>query len=276
MTECGASGEPKPSLPEPTNTFGREQKPSRRPNPSGPQRIYRIEPMAIRRRHSRPGVSPAVRLLLSATLASGCDLGLPSSLRAQPNPNLARLTFTKLLKGSSPEYMAIVFDSNGLGTYEGRKLDDPPDPRPLRLSPATTRRLFELAASLNHFKSIDLESHKKVANLGWKTFTYEEGDERNRAEFNYTLRREAQQMTDLFERIASVEQHIVVLEYAIKYDHLSLPRELLQIKIDLDSKALADAELMVPALEQIARNPKFLRLAQVRAQNILERLRNND
>jgi hypothetical protein len=32
---------------------------------------------------------------------------------------------------------------------------------------------------------------------------------------------------------------------------------------------------MVPVLEKIARNPRFLHLAQTRAQNILERLQNN-
>jgi hypothetical protein len=47
---------------------------------------------------------------------------------------------------------------------------------------------------------------------------------------------------------------------------------LLQIQIDLDKKALAEPELMIPALEEIARNPRFLHLAQVRAQNILERV----
>ncbi len=186
------------------------------------------------------------------------------------------MTFTKVLKGSFPEYLRISLDANGTATYDGRKLDDPPSPRPFELSPVTTRKLFDLTASLNNFKSIDLESHKKVANLGAKTLAYEQGGQKAEAEFNYTLRREAQQLTDLFERIASVEQHIIVLEYAIKYDHLGLPRELLQIQIDLNNKALTEAELMVPALERIARNPKFLRLAQVRAQNILERLQNNN
>jgi len=33
---------------------------------------------------------------------------------------------------------------------------------------------------------------------------------------------------------------------------------------------------MVPTLDQIARNPRFLHLAQVRAQNILERLQNTN
>jgi hypothetical protein len=76
----------------------------------------------------------------------------------------------------------------------------------------------------------------------------------------------------LFEKLASVVQHVEALEYAIKYDHLSLPRELLRIQEDLNHKALADPELMVPALERIARNPRFLHLAQARAQDILQRV----
>jgi hypothetical protein len=228
--------------------------------------------MEIRRRILRTNLNLLVHFSASTVLALATGLPLPPGLLADQFERPARLTFTKLLKGSMPEYMAITVDSNGRGTYEARKVDDPPNPRNIQLSPGTTRRLFELAARLNHFKSVDLESHKKVANLGVKTLTYEEGGQQYRAEYNDTLRREAQELTELFEKISSVEQHIMVLEYAIKYDHLSLPRELLQIEVDLDNKALADAELMVPALEQIARNSKFLRLAQVRAQNILERL----
>lgn len=184
----------------------------------------------------------------------------------------ARLTYTKVLKGSVPEYLAISVSSNGSGTYEGRKMNDPSEPHPLKLSAMTTRRLFDLAGTMGDFKSVDLESHKKVANMGLKTFVYEADGERYQTQFNYTLSREAQELADTFEKIGAVEQHLATLEYEVKYDHLGLPRELLQIQIDLDNKALADPELLVPALDEIARNPRFLHLAQVRAQNILERL----
>lgn len=213
--------------------------------------------------------------LLSVALALAACLAWPSFLSAQETDTVARLTYTKVLKGSFPESLAVSVDSNGSGTYEGRKLDDPPNPRPLKLSPANTERLFRLARQLDNFQAIDLESHKRVANLGLKTLSYEVRGQKHQAIFNYTLRRDAQELAELFEKIASVEQHISVLEYAIKYDHLSLPKELLQIQIDLDNKALADPELMVPALEQIAANPHFLHLAQVRAQNLLKRLQNN-
>ncbi len=202
-------------------------------------------------------------------------LAFAPSLRAQ-DANLARLTYVKILKGSVPEYLAITVDEKGAGTYEGRQLSDSPNPHTLKLSPTTAGQLFRLAAELNDFKGIDLESHKKVANLGEKTLTYQKGSEKYSAQFNYTMNREAAQLADLFERIGTVEQHIQALEFAMKYDHLSLPGELLQIQIDLEKKALADPELMIPALEQIARNPRFLHLAQVRAQDILQRVQNSN
>jgi hypothetical protein len=196
-----------------------------------------------------------------------------SSWSAESN---ARLSYTRVLKGSIPEYLSISVDSQGKASYEGRGLEESPAPHPFQLSAATTQQLFSLAEALNNFQGIDLESHKRVANLGLKTLVYEQGGVRNQAEFNYTQRHQAQLLAGLFERIASVEQHILTLERAMKYDRLSLPRELLQIQIDLDKRALADPELLVPSLEKIANNPRFLHLAQARAQTILQRLQNTD
>src|SRR5579859_1158576 len=196
--------------------------------------------------------------------------------RAQGEVEPPRLTYTKVLEGSTPEFEEIIVDLNGSGAYDGRKLSSPPNPRPLQLSPATTQRLFALAHALNDFKSVDLESHKNVANMGRKTFTFEEGGQKYRTEFNYSLRREAQELTDLFEKIASVEEHIKTLEYATKYDPLSLPQELLQIQIELNNKALADPEMMAPVLQKISRNSRFLHLAQARARDILQRIGEND
>ena len=188
----------------------------------------------------------------------------------------ARLSYTRVLKGSTPEYLSVSVDSQGKASYEGRRLEEPPSPQPFQLSAATTQQLFSLAEALNNFQGIDLESHKRVANLGLKTLVYEQGGVRNQAEFNYTQRREAQLLASLFEKIASVEQHILTLEHAMRYDRLSLPNELLQIQIDLDKRALADPELLVPSLEKIANNPRFLHLAQARAQTILQRLQNTN
>lgn len=219
----------------------------------------------------RQSLSPPIRRLLLLFVALCCGV-LAAPARSQPEGGSPTLTYTKVLKDSVPEYLAITVHADGTGTYEGRKLDEASNPRSLKLSPSTTQELFALASELGNFRSIDLESHKPVANLGLKSFIFEDGAQKNRCDFNYTLNRRAQALTDLFEKIATVERHLVSLEYAMKYDHLSLPKELLQIQIDLDNRALADPELLVDALEQIAHTSRYLHLAQVRAQNILQRV----
>jgi hypothetical protein len=198
------------------------------------------------------------------------------AVRAQDLRSVPRLAYTKTLKGSVPEYVALSVDANGQGRYQGRKLADAPSPRALQISPATTQRLFALAESLDYFRSLTLESRHKVADLGQKTLTYEAGGQVSRVQFNYTENRAAQQLIGLFERIGNVEEHIAQLDYAAKYDPLSLPQQLRQIQIQLDEHSLLETELLVPTLEKIASNPRFLHLAQARAQEILKRIRENN
>jgi hypothetical protein len=182
----------------------------------------------------------------------------------------ARITYTRTLRGSSPEYLALSVNSNGTGSYEGRQLADPPHPRDLTLSPATAQKMFALAAELDNFRNADLNSRKKVANLGLKTFTYEAGAEKNQVQFNFTQQKQARDLVDLFEKVAGAEQSVDSLEYAIKYDPLSLPQILLSIQVALNHDDISEPELMFPWLEQISSNPRFMHVAQVRAQDILK------
>jgi len=185
-------------------------------------------------------------------------------------PQTARITYTRTLEGSVPEYIALVVNSDGAGSYEGRRLSDPARPRALKLSQATTQKIFALASGLNDFRHADLDSRKKVANLGLKTLTYESAGEKNAVQFNFTQQKQARDLVDVFEKVAGAEEAVDTLEYAIKYDPLSLPQELLNIQIALNHDDLAEPELMVPSLEQISSNPRFMHLAQVRAQDILK------
>ena len=186
----------------------------------------------------------------------------------------AQLAYSRTFKGSTPEYIAIRVDAKGSGTYEGRRLDESPaqGSRPFQLSPGTTQRIFELAGQLNDFQGIELESHKKVANLGEKTLSYAQGGALNRVVFNYTENRIARQLTEIFEAIGAVEQHVEALEFEMKYDPLGLSQELLQIQIELRDKSLTDPQMLVSTLEKIAHGSRFLHLAQSRAQEIIDQL----
>ena len=209
--------------------------------------------------------------LFNLLVAAG---GHPAAVFPQGPGVPAKLTYSRTFKGSTPEYIAIGVDAKGSGTYEGRKLDEAPPqgPRPFELSPGTTERIFALAGQLHDFQGIELESRKKVANLGEKSFTYAQGGALNRVVFNYTENRTARELVELFEAVGVVEQHVAALEFEMKYDPLGLSQELLQIQIELKDKALTDPQLLVPTLEKIAHGSRFLHLAQTRAQEIIEQV----
>jgi hypothetical protein len=195
-----------------------------------------------------------------------------SSLQAQQLGSIASLTYTKVMKGSVPEYTSLTVDVDGNGTYDGRALSESPRPRSLKLSPATTATLFQMANALDDFRSIRLESNKNVANLGLKTFIYRHDGQENKVQFNYTRNKKAEELLSVFEGIADVEQHIGTLEYSSRYDVLGLPSALTRIEIDLNNKALVDPQLMVPILKKIAGDSQYLHIAQVRAADILRRI----
>jgi len=186
----------------------------------------------------------------------------------------AKLTYSRTFKGSAPEYIAISVDAKGYGSYEGRSLAEAQaqSPQIFQLSSGTTERIFALAGQLRDFQGIELESHKKVANLGEKTFTYQQGEALNRVVFNYTENRSARDLMDVFEAVGAVEQHVAALEFEMKYDPLGLSQELLQIQIELRDKSLTDPQMLVSTLEKIAHGSRFLHLAQSRAQEIIDQL----
>ena len=168
--------------------------------------------------------------------------------------------------------MVVSIDANGNGAYDSHKLEDPSNPRSMQLSAGTTAQIFSLAESLNHFRSLALDSHSKVANLGLKTLTYQVGEEINKVQYNFTVKPAAQQLTGIFEKISNVEEGITALEYGMKYDHLSLAQTLRQIQADLDGHNYVEPSLLIPTLEKISTDPRFMHLAQSRAQEILRRI----
>ncbi len=163
-------------------------------------------------------------------------------------------------------------DSNGQGIYDSHKLADPSSPRRMEISSATTAQVFSLTQALNNFRNVDLDTHHKIAGMGRKTLTYQNGRETSEVQFNYSEDRSAQKLVDLLEKISNVEERITQLEYAMKYDRLNLPQILFQIQDDLENRYYVEATLLLPTLEKITVDPRYMHLAQVRAREIESRI----
>ena len=196
----------------------------------------------------------AALLILFAALAS-----------AEP-----RLMYTKYFKGSVPEYVAITVEQSGATTYQEAKDDD--NPIKIQLSAPDTQELFDLAQKLNHFQR-PLESGLKVANMGTKTFAFEDGADKHAIEFNYSQDVNAQALLDWFERITETEGHFVNLDRTVHYDKLGVNDVLLQLEITWDHKRLVAPEQFLPLLDRVAKNESFLHIARERAAALAEMIR---
>jgi hypothetical protein len=201
-------------------------------------------------------------------------LATASESTSTPATAGAKLTFRRIFKSSTPEFIEIsVREDSDESTYEIRQLDDDPEKSPFEVSAPLRAKMFELAGQLNRFQNLDLDVHRKIANLGEKTFRWEKGSEVHEAVFNYTLNTAASQLLQIFEGLARQQELVMLLERRMKYDRLGINDALLQFESDLNRKLLPEPQRALPALDQIANDTRFVDIARQRARNVAERIR---
>ncbi len=196
---------------------------------------------------------------------------LPSPLLCS---DAATLTYRRVFRSSSPEFIEIKVSENGPATFDIRQLDEPPGPQPFEIGGPLRARMFELAAQLDYFRGLQLDVRRRIANLGEKTFRYEKGGHAHEVSFNYTLNATASQLMMIFEGLARQQEHLIKLQRRMKYDRLGVNEALLQFEYDLNRKVLPEPQRLLPTLEQIANDSRFVEIARQRARALAERIRN--
>jgi hypothetical protein len=181
-----------------------------------------------------------------------------------------RLFYSKSFPGSAPPYMEIQLEQDGSAVYK----DAPDDEQPLqfKLSEADTAAIFQLAEKLEKFTR-PIESGLKVANMGMKTFRWEDGASKSEQKFNYSQDLDAQALLDWFEKIAESEQYLGRLDRAVHFDKLGVNQVLLQLELAYDKKRLLAVDQFVPMLERVAKNESFLNMARERAAYLADAFR---
>jgi hypothetical protein len=180
-----------------------------------------------------------------------------------------RLIYTKSFPGSTPAYVSITVERSGTVSYK-EAADD--DPEKFQLEQSATEAIFDLAEKLDHFKH-PLESGLKVANMGAKTFRWENGDEKSECKFNYSLDENAKMLHDWFERITETERLLVEFRRAIRHDKLGVHQTLINIQATWERKRLTGAEQFLPLLDRVAGNEIYLHMARERAAQLSEAIR---
>ena len=210
-----------------------------------------------------------VCVLLSSPAEAAASAPSPA-----PAPAHAKLSYRRIFKSSSPEFIEIVVrDDSDAATYEIRQLDEEPGASPFEVSAPLREKMFELAAQLKYFQGQDLDVHRRIANLGEKTFRWEKGTESHETKFNYTLNSAASQLMQIFEGLARQQELVALLERRMKYDRLGINDALLQFETDLNHKLLPEPQRALPTLDQIAGDSRFVQVGRQRARALAERIR---
>jgi len=202
--------------------------------------------------------------------ASACVFVALAAISLQAAP---RIFYSKVFKGSSPEYTEIVLESSGEATY--KEAPDDSDPLKFKLADADTHAIFALADKLDDCKR-PVESGLKVANMGEKTFRYEDGETKNEVKFNYSQDLDAQALLAWFEKIAETEQRYIDLDRTVHFDKLGVNDAILRLQITYDAKRLVDPEQFLKLLDRVANNESFMHVARERAATLADLFRKPD
>jgi len=215
-------------------------------------------------------IAPASRVSLAN--AAPRNLALPARF-AVPAADTAKITYRRIFKGSVPEFIEINISDDGAATFDIRQLSEDADPQPFEVGAAVRAKLFELAGQLHNFAGIDLDVHRRIADLGEKTLRYEKGATVQETHFNYTTNRDASQLVTIFEGLSRQMEDQTALEQKSKYDRLGVNDALLHLEGDLAQRTLPEPERLLPVLDRIAADSRLVEVARQRARSLAERIR---
>lgn len=215
----------------------------------------------------KPPLARFVLLAFSVCLAASFS----PVLAAATGP---KLSYERVFKGSTPELIRItVSEDSDAATYEIRQLDEDAGASPFQVSATLRAKMFALAAELHHFQAQDLDVHRKIAYLGAKTFRWQSSSEVHETKFNYTLNSAASQLMQIFEGLARQQELFDLLARRMKYDRLGVNDALLQFESDFNRGLLPEPERLLPLLEQISSDSRFVDIARQRSRALAERIR---
>ncbi|PYT13446.1 MAG: hypothetical protein DMG59_20370 [Acidobacteria bacterium] len=180
-----------------------------------------------------------------------------------------RVIYTKSFPGSTPAFVSITVERSGAVAYKEAAGDDP---ETFQLEEEATAAIFDLAQKLDHFNH-PIESGLKVANMGVKTFRWENGGEMSETKFNYSLDENAKALHDWFERITETERLLVEFRRAVRHDKLGVHQTLINVQSCWERKRLVGAVQFLPLLDRVAGNDTYLHMARERAAQLAEAIR---
>lgn len=211
--------------------------------------------------------------LVAGLLALAGAQSVPAGTRTPATPSPA-VTYSREFKGSQPYFFTVELAQSGLSRYEVRETaDGATETLTFTATPALVTRVFALAAACGDFAQPLEDRASHVGYTGTKTLAWQGADgDAHSQQFNNTRVREAQQLVDLFEKIAAAGEDAVELKRSARYDPLGALDVLDRIQQDWQSNSLLEPQLLEPVLQNVADNPALMGVARTRANQLLAKM----
>jgi hypothetical protein len=205
-------------------------------------------------------------------------LALPPSLISQQtagSPPVATVTFTLDFPQSNPAHYTIAVDANGHTRYQstGKISEDSGEESYLAefdISAANRERIFSWTKQAEYFAEKIDSGNRKLAFTGAKVLSYQDGRRSNTARYNYSSAAAVQELTALFQNMASTLEYGRRLAYFHRYQKLALDQELKQMETQARNNELSEIQSVVPVLQEIFADTSVINVVRARAKELIQ------
>lgn len=235
-------------------------------------------PVQVRQTNARPRPWLAIILVgavLCPLLAKPGRSEAASTVLAPASAG-ATVTFSLDFPKSDPEHYQITVSADGHARYECSALvlagsdDHETYQAEFTVSEPTRTRIFELAVQAHYFNAKVDSGNRKLAFMGTKKLVYTDGQQNNTAEFNFSPLPPVQQITELFQNLASTMEYGRRLAHQHRYQKLALDDELKRMEDQARRGELAELGAVKPTLQAIYDDPSVLNVVRARARRVMD------
>jgi len=189
--------------------------------------------------------------------------------------SVATVTFTLDFPQSNPAHYSITVDAAGHAHYECiGKIAEQSQPEAYKsefdVSPESRGKIFDWTRQAQYFTGKVDSGKAKLAFTGTKRLSYENGPRSNTAQYNYSSLVPVQELTALFQNMASTQEFGRRLAYYHRYQKLALDDELKRMEEQARSNELSEMQTVAPVLREILEDPSVMNLVRARAKELIQ------
>ena len=142
------------------------------------------------------------------------------------------------------------------------------------MTAANREKIFELAKKLDYFQGNFEAKQKNIAKTGQKTLSYHgmgtNPSSDHSSSYNYSPNPDVQELTRLFQAIATTVNFGRKLEFQSRFDKLGMDAQLRSLQDMQASHYIEEMQAIAPILQKIANDPNMMHINRVAAKQILK------